>query len=518
MRSGAAGLRAAIMAVLIATFFVYPLVRLLVMPFLSGHGAAGDWPAFVVSLLLSVGTAIIAAPLGALFALFTTTAEGPVARAATLTLWGLFLTPSYMLTTGWMIIFSNHALRATLAGQAFFGVGGLMMLYVVKALPFSALVARATLAAADSAPAEAAAIHGVPFIPRVRIGMRLLAPAMAVGFAIAVIETMQEFGIPATLGVTSHVPILTYAIYQHLAETPTDFAGASILCWRLIAVAAVFGGIAMACRRQGAAIQNGRMRPPARQRPAWRRELAFAALTCVFALVGIVIPVVALFARALQPLPVPMPHPGAVLRSLGFGMVGATMSLGVAVLILRLRAAGARRITAVLDVALVANMAVPGLVLGASYIVAFNNDLLPLYGSRLLLLIGYTAGMAPLAQRMMQGALDDLDPNLVAAARLHGLPRLTRLVDIEGMLLIRPFTYAYLLVAAAIMFELPVSELLYPPGATPLGVAIVTLDQMSDYAASARLALFGLGAMAGLALLLAAGVALLAAPRRLCPA
>ena len=502
----------------IVLFFVYPLVRFLAAPLFQPHGAIGDWRALFDSVMISLATAVIAAPLGAAFALFLARSDGMIARAAIVTLWALFLAPSYILTTGWMIVFRNGALRHSLAGQAFFGVGGLLMLYVIKALPFSALVSRAALAAADAGPAEAALLHAVPALARLRVTIRLLTPAIAIGFAIAVIETMQEFGIPATLGITSRIPLLTYAIYQKLAETPTDFTGAAVLCWSLIAVAAVFGGLSLALRREGAAMRHGRARPMSRCRPRRRTAIIFGLLTVLIGLIGVFVPVAALAGRAMQPLSLPLPHPGAVLRSLGFGMVAATMALVVAVMVLRLRASGARRAAALLDAALIGNMAVPGLVLGAGYILAFNNDVFPLYGTRLLLLVGYAAGMVPLALRMMQGALDDLDTTLVDAARLHGLPRAKRLIDIEAALLIQPLTYAYLLVAAAIMFELPVSELLYPPGATPLGVAIVTLDQKSAFTASAELALLGLGAMAAFACVLVLVTKVLAAPRRVRPA
>ena len=73
----------------------------------------------------------------------------------------------------------------------------------------------------------------IPWRRRV-LALRLALPAIAASFTIAAIETIQEFGIPATLGVTSKFPIITYAIYQRLNTTPTDFAGAAALCWWLI--------------------------------------------------------------------------------------------------------------------------------------------------------------------------------------------------------------------------------------------------------------------------------------------
>ncbi|MDE2391951.1 MAG: iron ABC transporter permease, partial [Rhodospirillales bacterium] len=83
-----------------------------------------------------------------------------------------------------------------------------------------------------------------------------------------------------------------------------------------------------------------------------------------------------------------------------------------------------------------------------------------------------------------------------------GLSLQTRLIDIEGALLIRPGLYAWLLVVGGVMFELPVSELLYVPGQMPLGVAIVSADMMANYDQAARLALLAMAVLAGLAAVL----------------
>jgi iron(III) transport system permease protein len=486
---------------LILFLFAYPLIRLLVLPLLGATYQNAGWKPLLDSLGLGLVTGLIAAPLGATLASFITTRSGPVALLTGMTLWILFLVPSYVLTTGWMIVFRTPAWRETVVGQAFFGPAGLILLYVVKALPFSAFVARAALGGSGAALGEAALIHGLSHTRRFGIALRLLTPALVTAFAIAVIETMQEFGIPATLGTATRLPILTYAIYQRLAETPTDFAGAAVLCWRLIGMASVLAVASFAVQRRNAALRTGRSRAVLRRSPGRVAAIGFGFCSAVLLLIGTAVPIVALTTRALTGTFAATPHLGAVLRSLGFGLIGATLAMLVAIALLKIRAGGARRLTGAIDAVLIANLAVPGLVLGAAYIIAFNNRLLPLYGTTTLLVIAYAAGTIPIALRMVQGAFGDLDRNLGAAARLHGLALATRAIDIEATLLAEPIAYGFLLVCSAIMFELPISELLYPPGETPLGVAIVTLDQMSEFAAAARLALLGLAAMTVLALL-----------------
>lgn len=124
---------------------------------------------------------------------------------------------------------------------------------------------------------------------------------------------------------------------------------------------------------------------------------------------------------------------------------------------------------------------------------------MPLYGTALLLIIAYAAGALPVAVRLLGTATAQLDAKLDEAARLFSLPLSTRLIDIEAALLARPGLHAWLLVAAAVMFELPVSELLYVPGEMPLGVAIVSADMMARYDVAARLALLGMAVLAVLA-------------------
>ena len=171
--------------------------------------------------------------------------------------------------------------------------------------------------------------------------------------------------------------------------------------------------------------------------------------------------------------------------SLGYGTLAASLALALGVVVLKLQAGRARWFPALLQVLLSANMAVPGLILGAGYVIAFNNDFLPLYGTVLLLIIAYTAGALPIAIRLMGTAIGQLDKKLDEAARIFALPSLVRLIDIEAALLAKPGLYAWLLVTASVMYELPISELLYVPGATPLGVAIVSADMMAEYGQAA---------------------------------
>jgi iron(III) transport system permease protein len=506
-------LRGLALAVL-AFLFVYPLARLLALPLFTGWREFSCWTALANSAGFALLVGMIAALLGTILAQALETLSGKMVRALDLGLWLLFLTPGYVLTTGWLVILTNPAVRNGVFGQFFLGPAGLVFLYTLKALPFAVFVQRATFAAAGAELSEAALVLSVVPWRRSLLRLRLALPAMAAGFSIAAIETMQEFGIPATLGVTAKIPILTYAIYQRLNTTPTDFAGAASLCWWLIGGAMLLALLqATVQRRHQAALVHGRARRAVRRSPSRLGEALLAASAALLWGLGLGAPLLALVSVALGPA-AGANDLNAVLRSLGYGMFAATLALGVGLFILKLQKTGSIWFTGFCQGLLAANLAVPGLILGAGYVIAFNNDVLPLYGTALLLVVAYSAGALPAAIRLLGTAFGQLDAKLDEAARIFALPMATRLIDIEAALLIRPGMQAWLLVVAAVMFELPVSELLYVPGAMPLGVAIVSADMMARYDVAARLALSGLSVLVVLAALLNFAFLLGRAPQR----
>ncbi|MDE8342633.1 MAG: ABC transporter permease subunit, partial [Acidocella sp.] len=178
---------------LLALLFVYPLARLLSLPFFVHVAATADPRAYLDSLAMALLVGLIVAPLGAMFAHALETLRGNMVRALGLALWVLFLSPGYVLTTGWLVVFTNPLSRNSFFGHAFLGPAGLIFLYCLKSIPFATFVARATFAQSSSALMEAALVLGVSVWRRRWLALRLALPAMAASFTIAAIETMQEF-------------------------------------------------------------------------------------------------------------------------------------------------------------------------------------------------------------------------------------------------------------------------------------------------------------------------------------
>lgn len=500
-------------SVLVALFvilLVYPLGRFLLLPWFSSLGPSGaqtavpdastiglSAAAVENSVRLGLLSALVAVPFGVSFAWLMERRYWRGSRPLTLVLWLLFLTPSYILTTGWQIVFSAPPIRHGPLAAIFFSEIGIVGLLALKGLPFACFAARSSWRAIGAEIEDAARIHILSSGRRTRLLLRLLLPAVGSALAVVFVESIQDFGIPATLGAQIHLPIVTYAIYQDLATMPIDFAAAAQLGWSLVlmAMAAALVHLWLTARYSGT-LMHGRRR-------AFRREacglglrsLATVALILLAGL-GVAIPGAAIIGKALPPI-----HTHAAVsvpwRSLGYSTIYGASAAVFAVLLTLVMIERQRRAGAIAartaDVLSFANMAVPGLVLGAAYIIAFNSGFLPLYGTPLLLVLAYVAAETPMLTRFLQAPLAQIHRNLSDAARLHRVPVVSRLLDIQAPLLAVPCFWGWAMAFGQIFFELPISELLYPPGKPPVGVTIVLLNQYLYYGDEARFALAGIG-------------------------
>lgn len=491
--------------VLFAGLFVYPTVRLLILPWFPALAPVQTAPLEVTggpillaisnTLQLGLASTLVAVPVGVWFGWLLERRRWRGNLLLTAALWMVFLAPSYLLTTGWQIIFSSPDLHHSLLADLFFSRIGIVFLLGLKGLPFATLAARSSWAAVGAELEDAARILGLSALRRRRVLLRLLLPAAGSAFAVVFVESIQEFGIPATLGAQLHLPIITYAIYERLATAPVQFAAAAKLSWALVGLAALAAFIHMYLGKQ-----HGGMLVHSRARRALsipcgpgERLVAFGSLACLIAF-GLLLPGTALVHAALWPVVSNAARPlrwDSLLYSTLYASVGALVAVAIAIPLIRSSRSSGHVAGRLLEAISLGNMAIPGLVLGAAYVIAFNSRWLPLYGTPLLLIIAYVAAQVPMLMRFLQAPLRQLHTNLSDAARLHGLPWASRVLEIQAPLLLSPFLWGWTMAFYQIFFELPISELLYPAGRPPVAVDLLSLNMQLRYGDEARLALAG---------------------------
>lgn len=492
--------------------FVYPLLSFLLYPL---HGlispanllsaiAQGMTPevktALANSVWLALLASIIAAPLGVWLAWWMERRAGWQVQLLGTGLWVLFLLPSYLLTTGWQIFLADAGLINSGFYEIFYSRTGIVFMFALKILPFATFVSRPTWASLGRELIDTMVINRVSRGQRFNVLLRLSLPGMAAAMVVGFIESVQEFGIPATLGAHIHLPILTYLIYEYLSTTPLDFLHAAGLSWLLVALAVLAAAAHLGLHhRYAAVLVHGRARRNLPVTMSRSESIVLSLVVLPFWGIGILLPSLSMIGVSLN---VSFTVSASSLaNSTAFAVLAASLSVVLALALTRLSQNRGARVTRLVDMLTIANMAIPGIVLAAAYLMAFNKPWLPLYGTPWLLVLGYVASFTPTLTRLLHSPVAQIDPRLHEAGRLFGLKPWVRLLDIDAVLLSRPLIRGWLMAFGTLLFELPLSALLYPPGYTPLGVAVVQLNQSVHYAQAAQLALLGVALTVGVVLI-----------------
>ena len=463
----------------------------------------------VDSLLVGVASAFLALLIaaGLAWAIQRTTLVGQ--SLWTLLIWGLLLTPSYLAVFGWETLIDPNALLdqvglpiGPLRGL-FFGPSGVIWILAMKGVPFAYLAIAAALGGVGREYGDAARVHGAGRLAATRVLVAILAPACWSALAIVFAESISDFGVASTVAATAHFSVATYTLYLAIDTMPIQFSLAAAVGWCLIAMA----GLALfiqyrALRDRSYAVLSGRTRPAARRRlgPVGQILLALAvALFFALALgvsafgaatasllpatgrIGLNALTLANYRRVLGTVTLI----GPVLLSARLAALTATLAVVGGALLGRLIARPhAGLLGRGIDLLLVGSLALPSIVLAAGYIFAYNLPVLArlhvdLYGTLLLMQLAYLAAALPTSARLLVAPWAQLQASVSDAARVHGAGALHALRTTVIPLLLRGLVWVWLLTFAGTFLELPISQLLYPPGQPPLSVGI--MDRLGNY-------------------------------------
>jgi len=514
----------AVAALSLLILVVYPLAAILIQsvvpdlfgvpsrltPSLAAFGRAFAsreiFGAVLNTLWLGVLVAVLGTALGAGLAVLLQRTDLPGRRVFDALVWITLFTPSYLVALAWELLFSRGGfIDVTIAPLpdgvigTIFSPAGLAALLALRLFPFAYLAVGAALRGLGGEYEEAARMVGAGALRRwLRINLPLLAPALCAGGLIIFAEAVSDYGTAATIAQQAGFNLVTYELYAAINNSPVDFAlSAALSCLLVVAIAAALLLQTRVLRARSYQVITGRTR---RARPAalgrWR--LALLALLALLFVGALLLPLVAAAGFSLMrneadgwtPGNIVLSNYQAVLDTSGEMLAGLTRSTVLAVLtatiaavlgaavafvVERTRVAG----RAFLRLTTIVTLAIPGVVLAAGYIFAWNQPWMNTafggtpYGTLALLLAAYVAGALPFSARLAGGALAQVGDHLLEAGRLSGAstPRIfTRIVlPVVGPALLS----TWILVFTGTIFELPASELLQPPGQPPLAVEIV---------------------------------------------
>ncbi len=511
-------------AMLIAALVLAPVVSVLWIAF---HPTENIWPHLSATVLprylrttvvLMAGVAVLTAAVGTGAAWIISAHEFPGRRWLALALAFPLAIPAYVGAYALVDVMDyagpvQSALRAafgwTSAGDYWFptvrSAWGAVLVLSAALYPYVYILARAAFAEQSGASFEVARALGQgPFGVFRRVGLPLARPAIAAGVALALMETVADYGTVHHFGVQT----LTTGVFTTWLDGG-NAGGAAQLAGVILILIFVLVALERVSRRGARFHAAARAQRPVERQvlTGWRAAAAFAACALPV-LAGFVLPVAVMLWHA-SAAPAQWLAPGlltALVNTLVVAGLAALATVAAAVFLvygIRLAGRGAARLVLPLTTL---GYATPGAVLAVGLLFPLAavdhwqaDTVLALTGHDPGLLITGTAfalGLAYLvrffgiAQGAVDGAFGRVPPSLPMAARSLGRTAGGALRAVYLPLMRRSVLVALLVVFVDCVKELPATLLLRPFNYNTLATRVfelASLERLSEAAPAALL-------------------------------
>ena len=465
----------------------------------------------VLCLAVGVGVAVV----GASVALAVTVFTFPGRRFFECALLLPLAVPPYVVAYGYTDFLQfggplQTVLRGALGleGRVFPEVrslGGAIWVFIFTLYPYVYLLARTALSERATSLLEAAALMGASLSRRLwTIALPLARPAIAAGVALALMETLADFGVVSYFGVQS----FTAGIFKAWLALDDRYAAAQLASMLLVLVALFLHTEQNAQKRLRFSARQMAGRGSSLQAKPLRGRAAFAAIAlCSLPLLaGFVLPVVFMLRPLLHgwsDLQL-APFWGWTLNSLRLGLLTATLATLLALGLGLLNRVRPGRLSTALVGGISLGYAVPGavVVVGLLLPLGWLQHWMP--GSTLGALVtassagivwAYLVRFTSVALQSVQSGYSRVPRSLDETARLLGCSGWALLARVHWPLLRRSTAVAGLLVFVDVMKELPATLVLRPFNSDTLAVMTYQLarDERLGEAALPALALVLVG-------------------------
>ena len=465
------------------------------------------------SLFLATVAAVLGGAMGAGLALLRHSGRPALGPTLDVAAWALIVLPSFILAQGWILFASRGGIAVQWLGLEaipglVFNPWGLAVVMALKSWPFAYLTTAAALHWRMDDYAHAARLCGAgPVRVLATVRLPMLAPAILSGAVLIFIDVIGDFGLPAALATTYRFPTVTYAIYVAMNQSPIRFDLAGVLAFyvtviMLLAVILYF----RALRRSRHDFLGARARSDAGAGPGWAplpNGVGAVALAVTLLLPIGSSALVSITDRVSDGLAwsnLTLRHYAYVLETGGAFLQALRISMGIAALAAAgsavLAAAAAYvltysdfRLNRLIDLTCTLSLAVPGVVLGVGYIFVWNAPVvdragLSLYGTSAILVLAGIAGSAPIAVRVLLGAMAQVPPSMLSAAALQGAGLGRRIMTIVVPLVAAALVSATLTAFGSAVFGLAINSILRPPRLQVLPVYVARAFEQGEFGAA----------------------------------
>lgn len=505
----------------VAFFFVYPLWKLLALSVETetgfglayfsevlkdvrtwdavGHTVAAAGASTVIALLLGVGLAWLCAYTDIRF-------KGAVHLLALLPL----LIPSYVMTLAWTQMAGPQGVlnrvASWLSGSPveLWSVYGLDGIIVVMGLTHYPLVYMLTLSVLHRIPKElewAARSSGAgAYLMFRKVTLPLALPGIAGGGLLAFISGLDNFGIPAFLGIPENISVLSTLIYEQvIGFGPSAFARASVLSILLAILALAGTGLQWLIVRKSKVDQTSAADKSVRV-PLGNRRPGAELAVWVFLLVTSVLPLLSMASTAflkVYGLPfvwenltwkhfefVLQNHAGtraAISNSLMLAGMAGLFCLIAGTWFAHWRIQRPSFAGKAMEGAIALPYALPGMVLGLAMILTWIEPIPGwqpgLYGTVWLIFLSYVIRFFILQVKSSTVSIMQVGKEVEEAARINGARYWTRWRRVLLPLYSPGMLTGLFLVFLTAFTELTISSLLWTSGSETIGVVIFSFEQ-----------------------------------------
>lgn len=457
-----------------------------------------------VLLLLGVGTGV--SLLGIALAWLCATCEFPGRRIFD---WALMLPlalPAYVMAFVFLGTFNfagpvQSFLRARFGTSAWFpdmqGVGAVVLVFTLVLYPYVYMLARAAFLAQGRNQMDAARILGLsPYAAFLRVAVPGARPAIVAGLALALMETLADFGAVSVFNFDTFTTAIYGAWYQLFNLTVAAQLASLLLLFVALALTLEQYG-----RRDARHVQEGARRSAQRYVLSGARAVG-ASLLCAAVLgIAFVVPLFQLLmwaARSADSI-----DPRFLGHSLSLGAIAALVTVALALLLAMIRrlpgTAWMQRWQGLSLRIATLGYAVPGSVLAVGIMLLFTGidrqfvssfGMQPvLVGSLFAPLLAYVIRFLAVAHAPLDAGLQGIRSSVIEAARSLGASPLRILREVYVPLLRPGLVTALLLVFVDVMKEMPATLILRPFGWGTLATRIYEMTTEGQWERAALPAL-----------------------------
>ena len=428
-----------------------------------------------------------------------------------------FATPSFLGAIAWVVLLGprggdlNLFIRSILGLDEspfnIFSVAGIIFVFSLYVYPYIFFAACTALDKMDSALEEAAGMLGANTArTTLTVTLPLILPAVLAGGALAVFESVVNFGVPAIVGLPRHIETLTTRIYV-LFQFPPDYEMAAATGVPIVIIVAVLVAVQrlVVGRRAFVTVTGISTHRSHIQLGRWR--YVFTGFSLLVISLSIFVPFVALLVTALKrtfgnPLGfdnLSLHHLASVLSSsvaqraignsvllaAGAALVCMIFAVVLAWLVERTRLPGRGAISFLV----MACFSFPGIALAVALIYAFSSAPLALYGTLWILLLAYSIRGLPIVFNYARIGLRQVHTDLSDAAETLGARWARAFWDITVPLIRGGILAGGILVFVVMLREFGSSVLLTSGGSEVVAVIIYEFAEEGDNGRMASLAL-----------------------------